>query len=304
MNAVHALAALLVFPGVLYALPMGWLMMGAERKLRARFQGRIGPPLIQPFYDFVKLAAKWPVARALSDRRIMALLPLLAVGTTLGALALLPVFPNERGFSGDLILLVGLLEMPPLCMVLAGYASRSIYGEMGATREAIIDISCNVSFFAALIAMSTGAGSLHMTVIALATPWQVRLPALLAILICLPVKLRLNPFSIANAEQEVLTGPLVESEGRLLAIWELAHALEWVALIGFVVTLAIPYRSGVWWLDALLFAACSLVMVMLLTLLASAMGRLKLRQATRLIWRYSFVLATVALATAFLHRGN
>src|SRR5271166_5966369 len=184
MNPVHALAALLLFPGLLYALPMGWLMMGTERKLRARFQGRIGPPLTQPFLDVVKLASKWPVARASSDRLILTLLPLLAVGATIGALALLPVFPDQTGFSGDLILLVGLLEMPPLCMVLAGYASRSIYGEMGANREATIDISCNVPFFAALIAMATGAGSLHLTTIALTTPWAVRVPALLAILIC------------------------------------------------------------------------------------------------------------------------
>jgi NADH-quinone oxidoreductase subunit H len=304
MNAVHALAALLVFPGLIYALPMGCLMMGAERKLRARFQGRIGPPLIQPFYDLVKLAAKWALPRSSTERKLLAAFPLMSVGAMIGSLPLLPVFHDHSSFTGDLILLVGLLEIPPVCMVLAGYASRSIYGEIGANREAAIEITCNLSFFTALIAMATAAGSLQITTIAFATPWQVRVPALLALLICLPVKLRLNPFSISNAEQEVLTGPLVESEGKLLALWELAHALEWVALIGFVVTIAIPYRSGVWWLDALLFAACSFVMLLLLTLLASAMGRLKLRQATRLIWRYSFVLATVALATAFLNRGN
>ena len=44
MNPAHAIAALLVFPGLLYALPMGLLMVGSERKLRARFQGRTGPP--------------------------------------------------------------------------------------------------------------------------------------------------------------------------------------------------------------------------------------------------------------------
>jgi NADH-quinone oxidoreductase subunit H len=304
MNPVHALAALLVFPGLLYAFPMGCLMVGTERKLRARFQGRIGPPLIQPIYDLIKLAAKWPVARPSADRNLIVAFPLLSVGAMIGALALLPVFYDHSSFTGDMILLVGLLEIPPVCMVLAGYASRSIYGEIGADREAAIDISCNFAFFTALIAMATAAGSLQTTTIAFATPWQVRLPALLAILICLPVKLRLNPFSISNAEQEVLGGPLVESEGRLLALWELAHALEWVALIGFVVTIVIPRRSGEWWLDALLFAACSLAMVMLLTLLASGMARLKLRQAIRLIWRCSFVLAAVALAAAFLVRGH
>ena len=51
----RALLALLVFPGLLYALPAGWLMLGLERKLRARFQRRIGPPIVQPVYDFLKL---------------------------------------------------------------------------------------------------------------------------------------------------------------------------------------------------------------------------------------------------------
>ena len=304
MNPLHALAALLVFPGLLYALPMGWLMMGTERKLRARFQGRIGPPLTQPFYDLVKLAAKWPVARSAGEGKLLVFFPLLSVGAIIGALALIPVFRDHSGFAGDIILLVGLLEIPAICMVLAGYASRSIYGEIGADREAALDISTNFAFFTALIAMATAAGSLQTGTIAFATPWPVRVPALLAILFCLPVKLRLNPFSIADAEQELLAGPLVEADGRVLALWELAHGLEWVALVGFVVTIAIPGRSGDWWIDGLVFTACSMVIVLLLTVLASGTARLKLRQATRLLWRCSFALAAVAIGAAALGLRN
>ena len=70
MNAWRALFALIVFPGLLYALPMGWFMLGAGRKLVARFQGRIGPPISQPFYDVVKLLAKQPVARVAAENRL------------------------------------------------------------------------------------------------------------------------------------------------------------------------------------------------------------------------------------------
>jgi NADH-quinone oxidoreductase subunit H len=87
--------ALLVFPGLLYAVPMGWLMLGSERKLRARFQGRLGPPITQPFWDTVKLLAKWPASRVPADMRILSILPLLAVGSAVGALALLPVSPEK-----------------------------------------------------------------------------------------------------------------------------------------------------------------------------------------------------------------
>ena len=176
MNAWRALFALIVFPGLLYALPMGWFMLGAGRKLVARFQGRIGPPISQPFYDVVKLLAKPPVARVAAENRLLTSLPLLAVGALLGALALLPVFSGETGFVGDLVLLVGLLELPPLCMILAGYASRSIYGEVGATREATLSIASNIPFLAALVAMASAAGSLHLSQIV-----HHRAPPLLAI---------------------------------------------------------------------------------------------------------------------------
>jgi NADH-quinone oxidoreductase subunit H len=302
MNASRSLVSLLVFPGLLYALPAGWLMLGLERKLRARMQGRIGPPLSQPFHDVVKLLGKVPVARLAADTALLTGLPLLAVGAMVGALALLPVFAGEGGFAGDLILLVTLLELPPLCLVLAGYASRSIYGEVGATREAVLTIASNAPFLAALVAMAAGAGSLHVGEIAAATPWTVRVPAMAAILMCLPVKLRLNPFSVSNAEQEILAGPLTEFDGRRLALWELAHALEWAALAGFVVTLAVPLRTGVWWGDAGAFALLSVLVVVPFTVVASATGRLKLGQATRLLWRWPSLAAGVALAVALLAR--
>ncbi len=132
-----------------------------------------------------------------------------------------------------------------------------------------------------------------------------RAPALLAILLCLPVKLRLNPFSLANAEQELLAGPLTEFDGRRLALWELAHGLEFVGLAGFVVTLAIPVRSASWLVNALGFAGLSLGLVLLLTVLASATGRVKLGQATRWLWRWPSVAAGVAVVAAlFVRHGG
>jgi NADH-quinone oxidoreductase subunit H len=235
----------------------------------------------------VKLLAKQPVARVAAEKWLLTSLPLLAVGAMLGALALLPVFSSETGFVGDLVLLVGLLELPPLCMILAGYASRSIYGEVGATREAALSIASNVPYLAALVAMAAAAGSLHLSQIAVATPWLVRLPALLTILLCL---------------QEILAGPLTEFDGRQLALWELAHGLEWVALTGFVATLAVPLRSSHLFFDFLGFVLISLALVLLLNLLAAATARLKLWQATRLLWRWASLLAAVALAVAFYLR--
>ena len=298
MNPAQGAIAFLVFPGLLYALPMGWLMLAGERRIVARLQGRIGPPLSQAFYDFVKLLGKWPVPRPGSDTFVLTLLPVLAVGSTLGALGLLPALAGG-GFVGDLILFVGLLEMAPLCLVLAGFASRSIYGQVGSIREAVLGISGNVPFLAALLALAMSAGSLSMPRIAAAAPWAVRIPALLAILLTIPVKLRINPFSVANAEQEILAGPLTEYDGPRLALWELAHGLEWVALAGLVAALLVPSQG---FARPVLFVLVSLAMVPLLATLAAATARVKVDQAARFLWRWAALAAAAAVAAAFVIR--
>jgi len=295
MSWEKALLALLVFPGLLYALPMAWLMLWVERKFRARMQGRLGPPFYQPFYDFVKLMSKKAVPRPGFDSFLMAALPLLAVSAALVALALLPVSRDSGGFAGDLVLLVAFLEVPAFCAVLAGFASRSIFGQVGATREAILSITYNLPFLTAVVALASSAQSLRLTDIAAVPTGGVRTLAVLTILLCLPVKLRLNPFSISNAEQEVYSGPATEFSGPELAMWELAHGLEWVGLTGLVVCLGLPFRAGTWIYDWALVAGLSLVLVVLLTILAAATARLTLPQAARFYWRWGMGLAVVSL---------
>ncbi len=58
MNLTTALARLLIFPGLLFAVPAAWFLLWVERKAVALMQGRIGPPFMQPFFDFIKLLGK------------------------------------------------------------------------------------------------------------------------------------------------------------------------------------------------------------------------------------------------------
>jgi len=299
MTLGHALLQLLVFPGLLYAVPVAWLMLWLERKLTARLQGRIGPPFYQPFFDFVKLLAKRPLPRPPLQALAMSSLPVLAVASTLGALALLPVFPHG-GFGGDLVLLVALLEIPPLCAVLAGFVSRSLYGELGATREAVLSIAYSLPFLAALVALAAAADSLSLNVISQQPMWQVRVPALLALALCLPVKLRVNPFSVANAEQEIYAGATTEFEGPRLALWELAHGLEWVALTGLWAVLAFPVAGAAWPLRIAVFVLVSLALVLVIAAVAAATARLKLAQAARMYWQWGFAVGLVALVVAMV----
>lgn len=303
LNLIQVFIAFLIFPGLLFALPMGWMMMWLERKSIARMQGRIGPPFFQPFFDFIKLMAKRPIARLQWESNIYTGLALLAVGANLGALTLLPVFLNSSAGVGDLILFVALAEIAPICWILAGFASRSIFGQVGAVREATLTIASNLPFITALLALASAAKSLQMSDLVTQPALPVRLLGLLALLICLPVKLRLNPFSLPNAEQEIYSGAITEFDGARLALWELSHALEWVMLSGLVICLACPWRSTLWWVNILLFGLGCLLVAILLTTFAAATARLKISQASNLFWRWGFGVSLLALIVALIPLG-
>jgi len=298
MTVPSALFALLVFPGALFALPAGWFMMWLQRKINARLQGRLGPPFFQPFFDFVKLMAKEPVKRPPLQGLLMVGLPLVAVASTLGAIALLPVFPGAGVSSGDLVLLVSLIEVGPLCAVLGGFVSRSLYGGLGATREAVLTLAYNIPFLTALFALAVSAGSFSLAGVALVAAWPVRVLAVAALVACIPVKLHLNPFSSASAEQEIYAGSTTEYDGPRLALWELAHSLEWVALTGLVASLVLPVADASWPIRTLVFVAASLGLVVVLSVLAAATARLKVAQAARwyLIWGSAIALSALVAA--------
>ena len=48
----------LIFPGLLFCILMGILLSGLDRIWVARMQRRVGPPILQSWYDFLKCCGK------------------------------------------------------------------------------------------------------------------------------------------------------------------------------------------------------------------------------------------------------
>jgi formate hydrogenlyase subunit 4 len=302
MNLTSALVRLLIFPGLLFAVPASWMFLWIERKSVALMQQRIGPPFFQPFFDFMKLMGKATPVRLGIEGWLMKAWPVLSVGASLGALGLLPVISGSRGFAGDVILLLALLELPSLFLIAAGFSSRSLFAEIGSVREAVLSISYNLVFLTAVVAIASVQHTFRLEDLAQGSLSPLRWIGVAAILVCIPAKLHVNPFSLPNAEQEIYAGPMTEYAGGELALWELAHGLEWVATTGLAATLILP-RTGLWPLDAILFVAVCVVLVVLLAGLAASTARLTIDRSVRFYWRCALVAAALAVSSVVLTKA-
>jgi formate hydrogenlyase subunit 4 len=218
--------------GILFvvAAPLfGGLLAGVDRIVSARMQGRVGPPLLQPFYDVGKLFQK--EARQVNPVVEPLLLGHVGFMAAAGALAL---------GGTDLIFIAFVFALAALCLVLAAGSVNSPYSFAGAERELVV-LLASEPFFILMLAAICKVTSASTFAGVLASPVMVALElpgVLLAFLFVATIKLRKSPFDISTSHhphQELVNGLTSDMSGRLLAYVEIAHWYESALLCAFVV---------------------------------------------------------------------
>ena len=142
-----------------------------ERKIISFMQDRIGPNrvgyrgLLQPIADTVKLLLKEDLVPRIADRPIYFLAPVIAVLSSIGALAVIPfagpsatvelfgyqVRPYLTDVNVGLLYVLSISSIGVFGIVLGGWASNSKYPLLGGLRSAAQMVSYEVPFGLALI---------------------------------------------------------------------------------------------------------------------------------------------------------
>ena len=131
-------AALMLLVAVL-----AFLFEGADRVVHARMQRRIGPPVLQPFLDLIKLLGKENIV----PRRAVAWAfngaPWVAAASMLVVFLYIPMgsLPPVLGAEGDMILVIYLLGLSGVAMAIGGFASGNPIANVGAQREMVLMMS-------------------------------------------------------------------------------------------------------------------------------------------------------------------
>ena len=231
MTMLFALIGTLVF--AIVAPVLGCLLAGLDRKISARMQGRVGPPLLQPYYDVRKLIEKDNVSVNSTE------------GTYITCALVFTLIAGGIFFSGgNLLMSVFVITLSGLFFIVAAYSTRSPYAEIGANRETLQVMAYEpmVLFMAVAYFMSTAAiggvgtfnsaGAFALDAPVVTNIWLV----FLGFLFVLTIKLRKSPFDLSyshHAHQEIVKGITTEMSGKTLAKVEIMHWCENILFLGW-----------------------------------------------------------------------
>ena len=310
MNILLSAFHILIFPGLLFIIVMGVLLLGINNKLVARMQSRVGPPLNQPFLDIAKLLTKEQLIPATACRPVFLLAPVIGMAGMAACAAFIPVPGVFGGLSGlgDLLVLFYLLPIPAIAIMLGGSSSSSPFGAMGFSREMLVMLSYELPLLMVLLACAmmtgklSGAGTADFSLVSI-VQYQLENgsycfnPAMVAYLMFLPGTMGVTPFDIAESETEILEGPMLEYGGPLLALFQIGQAFKTFVILGLGVVLFFPGTLCDFWPVNLLWflVKCTLLMFFSMTLVRSATGRFRIDQAVRFYFRIPAALALVSL---------
>ena len=316
IDALQYLGYVLIFPGFLFCFLAGMLLCGIDRKLVAKMQKRVGPPLLQPFYDFFKLCGKETIVPAAAERISFMLAPLVGLAALVVIQLFIPVF-GFTAFSGigDIIVILYLLLIPALAIILGGAASGSPYAGVGLSREMVTVISCELPLVLVLLAVAKTVGSaigtgLCFSLSEIAEYQMVNgslitkismLPAAAAMLLIIPGETGNHPFDAAEAETEICEGMLAEYSGAPLGVFKLSHAVKMLSLTSLFVALFLGgLGTGIMALDALLlFVLCAVITAVAISFVHAFTARLKIKQIFKYYWTVVSLLALISLVLAW-----
>jgi formate hydrogenlyase subunit 4 len=264
------------------------LCEGILRKVTARVQSRQGPPVWQPYYDLLKLLGKEDLESGESPtmQRFASWLSLAAI-LTVAVLVPMGTIPPMTG-AADAYLLIYLLTLCGISTMLAGLAAGSTYSLVGMSREMMCLMTLEPLLAVAVVVGVVHVRSLRLDVVLAGSPYaRAGLPVAgilmfaVAILAFQALVGRM-PFDIAEAETELMEGSLIEYSGPKLAIFKFVQMAKLVVYGALVISLFLPWGSGLPAPFNLVSLLGKLVLlVLIVTLVAATHARYRIDQALR-----------------------
>jgi formate hydrogenlyase subunit 4 len=278
-TAVHVLVALMAPP----------LLLGVIAKTKALFAGRVGPPVLQVYYDLAKLFRKGSVFSTTTTWVFLAG-PVVGVVTAALALLLIPFVPSGApvSFVGDAVLLAYLFGLGRFFTASAALDTGSAFEGMGAAREVSFSCLAEPALFMGLLVLAKLSGSLSLSDMlggSVGSHWLAAGASLSLVVlgwfIVLLVENSRIPFDDPNTHLELTMiheVMVLDHSGPAYGMILYGAALKLFAFGALVVRVAVPVNTGSAWLDWPAFLGGMLLVAVAVGVVESTVARLRMTQ--------------------------
>lgn len=313
MDVLWGVFALLVFPGFLFTVAVGVVASWIDRKVTARVQYRVGPPLLQPLYDVLKLFGKETILPRGANKWVFLGAPIVGVAaiTLFTAMVGSAVVWPGWSFAGDLIVALYLLVIPSLMIIAGAAASGNPIASVGASREMKMMLGYELPLLlavGAVLVMHDGALKLgdlfqqqaRSDLTPMSATWVITtILCLLAVVFTIQAKLGLVPFDAAEAETELMGGIFVEYSGVPFGLFKLMKVMMLWAVPFFAVAMfwGASFASP---LAGVLTVLKYVALLVIITLMRNTNPRLRIQHAVRFLWEAAGLAALAGILVAFL----
>lgn len=277
---------------VLLPLLLAPLCFGVINRVKALFAGRKGQPLLQGYFDIIKLCKKdFVYSKTVSP--VFHLAPAVALAAYLFIITLVPVFHNAPlvSFPGDIIAIAYFFGLARFLMIIAALDTGSSFEGMGASREAFYSLIAELSLFVVFIVMALSCGAFSLQEILAVLPDRIGSVPLLMLLACsLFVILLLEccriPFDDPNTHLELtmIHEVMVLDYGSAdLALVEYASALKLWIFSSLIVQVAVPDVFSSPYAALAVNASGVFIIAVLTGIVESTMARFRLRRIPHIL---------------------
>ena len=289
---VCSMIKIIVTVGILLFLSP--LIEGVLRKFKALVHSRLGPPLLQPYWDILKLLGKDDVR---SRHAFLGELPSwVALAALLAAGLLVPLGTHAAFANGDLFLFIYLIGFASACCMLAGMDSGSPYGFLGTAREMMTSFVVEPVLFIALITAALKSHSFRFSDMAFYQRTAgVSISMLIAgvsLLLAIQAQLSKFPFDSPEAEGELMGGVFAEMSGPTFAMYRWGFIVKQLIFGLILAQIFFPWPLGLTGIWAAVSQIVKVLLVAVLVGLVDAVNpRLRIDQA--IVYYFGVILAAL-----------
>jgi ech hydrogenase subunit B len=283
MNMSNILTIVLVLIG---APIVGCIASGIDRKITARLQGRVGPPLLQPYYDVKKLLSKDNMVVNPSQNFYVVVYLVFIV------LSLLMLV-----FKQDFLMIIFVYTVASLALIVGGMSTGSPYARVGSSREimAILSYEPVLILYALAIYLLTGTFKLT-AVLDASSPLLKYTPLIfIAMIVVLNIKLKKSPFDYSTSHhghQELVKGMTTEYGGPGFATIEIAHFYEYVFLTGLIFLF--------WASTPIIGVLLGIIVYLLIIVIDNITARVYWQWMLKLSWTVLLIISVVNIAFLYV----